>query len=242
MSYYYLKNFPEEAIAKQKIEEEAGIINIENTEMTGVKALIVNIGKLNSCDYQPKSPIHLVVVMGYSFGKQGFDLIKCFNLLFGRCISSFAFIGKAGGLVGNRKEILVATKFHDAGTKAITLVNPIGIDKVCLSHIGINVHVGPMFTVAGTILQNQKLLNYYKYIEGCVGLEMEGCYFAQAIQQGIEMDLLKVAIPTRFLYYVSDLPLDPNSNLAQEGDNVSWDEGIPTMNAITQHCLKLCFK
>jgi hypothetical protein len=34
--------------------------------------------------------------------------------------------------------------------------------------------------------------------------------------------------------------MDPNTNLAQEEGNVSWDEGVPTMNIITEQCLKLC--
>ena len=242
MAYYYLKNFPEEEKLKRQIEQDAGIVSIEDTEMTGVKVLIVNVGKLNSYDYQPRSPIHLIINIGYTFGKQGYDIIKCFNLLFGNCISSFAFIGKAGGLTGKRKDILISTKFHDMGTTGMTLVNPVGINEKYFMNLGIGVHIGSMLTVAGTILQNKKLLNYYKHIEGCVGLEMEGCYFAQAIQQGIEMLLLKETIPTRFIYYVSDLPLDPNSNLAQEEGNVNWDEGVPTMNAITEQCLRLCFE
>lgn len=239
-AFYYLKKFPEQEEVKKQLENDYGIVNIEETEMTGVKVLIVNVQKLQSKEIQSKSPMHLIINIGYTFGKQGFDIIKCFNLLFDNCIDSFSFIGKAGGLVGSRKDILVSTKFHDMGTKATTLVNPTGISPKFFEDLGLKVHKGPMLTVAGTILQNKKLLTYYKHIEGCVGLEMEGCYFAQAIQQGIEQSLLKETVPTRFLYYVSDLPMDPNTNLAQEEGNVSWDEGVPTMNIITEQCLKLC--
>ena len=239
-AYYYLKKFPEQEEVKRQLESDYGIVNIEETEMTGVKVLIVNVQKLQTKEIQSKSPMHLIINIGYTFGKQGFDIIKCFNLLFDNCIDSFSFIGKAGGLVGNRKDILVSTKFHDMGTKATTLVNPTGISMKFFEDLGLKVHKGPMLTVAGTILQNKNLLTYYKHIEGCVGLEMEGCYFAQAIQQGIEQSLLKETVPTRFLYYVSDLPMDPNTNLAKEEGNVSWDEGVPTMNIITEQCLKLC--
>ena len=219
--FYYLKKFPAEEELKRKLEEESGIISIEDTEMTGVKVMIVNVSKLNLETIKPKSPMHLIINIGYTFGKQGYDIIKCFNLLFENCIDSFSFIGKAGGLQGKRQDVLLSTKFHDMSTKGMTLVNPSGIDLSFFENLGISVHKGPMLTVAGTILQNKKLLTYYKHIEGCVGLEMEGCYFAQAIQQGIEMDLLKETIPTRFLYYVSDIPLDPSTNLAQEENNVS---------------------
>lgn len=240
MGYYYLKQFPEEAAEKKRLESEVGIITITDTEMTGVKVMIVNVNKSKAIGFHPKSPMHIIINIGYTFGKQGYDIIKCFNLLFENCIDSFSFIGKAGGLVGNRKDVLISTKFHDVTTKAMTLVNPSGLDLEYFAKLGIPVHKGPMLTVSGTILQNEKLLKYYRHIEGCVGLEMEGCYFAQGIQLGIEMGLLKETVPTRFLYYVSDIPLDPDSNLAQEEGNVNWDEGIPTMSAITEHCLNLC--
>ena len=240
MGHYYLENNPQEQQVKKRMEEEAGIITINNTEMTGVKVMIVNLNRLDLPNVRPKSQMHLIVNIGYTFGKQGYDIIKCFNMLFDNCIDSFSFIGKAGGLKGKRKDILVSTKFHDVNTKAMTLVNPTGINQQYFESLGIAVHKGPMLTVAGTILQNKKLLEYYSHIEGCVGLEMEGCYFAQAIQQGIEMGLLKETVPTRFLYYVSDIPLDPSTNLAQEGGNVNWGEGVPTMSAIAEQCLLLC--
>ena len=240
MGYYFLQKNPLEQQEKKNMEEAAGIITINNTEMTGVKVMILNLNRLNLPNLPPKSQMHLIINIGYTFGKQGYDIIKCFNLLFDNCIDSFSFIGKAGGLKGKRKDILISTKFHDVNTKAMTLVNPTGIKQKYFEDLGIGVHKGPMLTVAGTILQNKKLLEYYTHVEGCVGLEMEGCYFAQAIQQGIEMGLLKETVPTRFLYYVSDIPLDPTTNLAQEEGNVNWDEGVPTMSAITEQCLLLC--
>lgn len=239
-SFYYFKEFPEKSEEKRVSDEEAGIYNIDNTQMTGVKIMIINVYKLKYPGFIPKGKMHLIINIGYTFGKQGYDIIKCFSLLFSSCIGSFSFIGKAGGLVGNRKDILVGAKFHNIWSKGITLANPIDINTSYFTNLGLTVHQGPMLTVGGTILQNKNLLNYYKHIEGCIGLEMEGCYFAEAIKQSIEMSLLKEAIPARFLYYISDLPLNPDTNLAQEDGNVSWDEGIPTMNAITEYCLKLC--
>ena len=36
---------------------------------------------------------------------------------------------------------------------------------------------------------------------------------------------------------IDDLPLDPTQVLSQEGSNVSWDEGVCSMNAIQRHIL-----
>ena len=84
------------------------------------------------------------------------------------------------------------------------------------------VHLGPMLIVAGTVLQNSYLLKYYKYLMGCVGLEMEGFFFAKEVDDSIKNGLLSPDFITRCYYYVSDLPLDPSQNLSQEDDNVSW--------------------
>ena len=100
-----------------------------------------------------------------------------------------------------------------------------------------NIHMGPMLTVAGTILQNSELLNFYKQVMGCVGVEMEGYFFSREIENCIKHSLLGDFI-TRCFYYVSDLPLDPDQNLSKEEGNVSWDEGIGSMNAIQRFILK----
>ena len=241
-SFYYFKAFPSELQVKKQMDKESGIVSVENTEMTGVKVYIANLSRLSLPNLEAKCKNHLLINIGYAFGRQGYDIIKCFCLLLGSSIDSFAFIGKAGGLAGQRKEIMLSTKFYNMTTKEITTVNPKGLDIKTFENLGLVVHKGPMLTVPGTILQNHKVLKYYKHIESCVGLEMEGCFYAQGIKESIEMSLINPKIPTRFLYYISDLPLDPNSNLAQEGENVSWDEGVPTMNAITSYCLKLCSK
>ena len=94
------------------------------------------------------------------------------------------------------------------------------------------IHVGPMLTVAGTILQNYELLNFYKHVMGCVGLEMEGFYYAKEVENSIKHRLIFDKFITRMYYYVSDLPLDLTQTLTQEGLAVSWDEGVCSMNAI----------
>ena len=73
---------------------------------------------------------------------------------------------------------------------------------------------------------------------GCVGLEMEGYFFVKEIENSIKHNLLKNDFITRCFYYASDIPLDPSQNLAQEDGNVSWDEGVGSMNAIQRYILK----
>eukprot|EP00826_Nyctotherus_ovalis_P013531 TRINITY_DN13680_c0_g2_i8.p1 TRINITY_DN13680_c0_g2~~TRINITY_DN13680_c0_g2_i8.p1 ORF type:complete len:100 (+),score=40.71 TRINITY_DN13680_c0_g2_i8:176-475(+) len=89
-----------------------------------------------------------------------------------------------------------------------------------------------MLTVAGTVLQNSILLNLYKKLFHCVGLEMEGLHFAKEVKRYKELSLVRDDFVSRFAYYTSDLPLDPENNLSKEEGEVSFDEGIPSLNAI----------
>ena len=59
------------------------------------------------------------------------------------------------------------------------------------------------------------LVRYYKTLWRCVSLEMEGSYYARCAQKMANLGFLRRDIAHRYLYYVSDLPLDTNSNLSQ---------------------------
>ncbi|MFM7858196.1 MAG: DUF6909 family protein, partial [Flammeovirgaceae bacterium] len=112
--------------------------------------------------------------------------------------------------------------FYDKGHEMVN-VNPGNIILEELkSQTKSDIHLGPMLTVAGTILQNDDLLRFYKEVMGCVGLEMEGYFFAKEIDTAIGLGLLPRDFVTRCFYYISDLPLLPNQNLSMEEGNVSW--------------------
>ncbi len=151
---------------------------------------------------------------------------------------SINIIGKAGALQGERTDILIASKIFYDKTHDLSGINYGNIDLEDLEkQTKSKIHLGPMLTVAGTILQNYDLLNYYKHVMGCIGLEMEGYYFAREIENSIKHGLIREDFITRCFYYASDLPLDPNQNLSMEEGNVSWDEGIGSMNAIQRYIL-----
>ena len=50
--------------------------------------------------------------------------------------------------------------------------------------------VGLLLTVADTILQNYDILNFYKHAMGCVGLEMEGYYYAAEVESKIKHKMI----------------------------------------------------
>ena len=76
---------------------------------------------------------------------------------------------------------------------------------------------------------------------GCVGLEMEGYFFAEELEKAKKIGLLGDNFVSRYFYYISDLPLDSTQNLSKEEGNVSWDEGVCTMNAIQRFLFNQIF-
>jgi hypothetical protein len=244
-SFYYYKTFPEKAKEKEEMDKDHGIIMIEQTFSTGVQVLIVNTNKLDqkfidpSIKLQPASKNHIILHIGYTFGAQSSYIIKPLLMLFGSKARSLNIIGKAGGLAGRRTDILVADKIFYDKTNELANIYTGKLDVNDLKEqTKSGIHVGPMLTVAGTILQNNDLLYFYKNVMGCIGLEMEGYFFVREIEDSVKHGLLRQDFITRCFYYASDLPLDPTQNLAQEEGNVSWDEGVGSMNAIQRFILR----
>ena len=245
MSFYYFQKFPEEARARAEMDRASGIITIEETHNTGVKATVINVAKLSTVSTQfiPKSKMHLIICIGFTFGKQSYEMVKNINLLLGKSLESYTIVGKAGGLMGERNDILVATNFLDEVSKNIVGANPAGISQSLLQkETDSIVHMGQMLTVSGTILQNTKMLLYYKIIEGCIGLEMEGAYIALCIKHCIKSKIIRKDVITRFIYYVSDMPLNTEATLASEIENVNWKEGLKSINGIIRYTLGLMNK
>ncbi len=251
-SYYYYETFPDENKAKKKMEEEHGIRYITKTFSTGVAVILINPNKfdINNMDQsigfkKPISKNHLIIHIGYTFGAQSKEIIKPILLLFGSKAKSLNIMGKAGGLIGKRKDILISNKIFYDKTNDVTNVDIGNLDIQILDQMINNkttdktqIHIGPMLTVSGTILQNELLLLYYQLVMGCIGLEMEGYFYAKEIESAVKHMILQNKFYTRCFYYTSDLPLDPTQNLASEGEMVNWEEGVQTMNAIQRFILK----
>lgn len=245
MSYYFFQAHPEEKEKREKMDKDAGIIVQQETHNTGVRVIVVNIAKLSKYnkDFNPKSKFHILLYIGFTFGKQSYDIIKSINHLLGKALVSYTVVGKAGGLGGYRNDILVATRFFDEVSKNVIRANYSGISQSLLQkETDSLVRIGPMLTVSGTILQNTKMLLYYKHIEGCIGLEMEGACIALCIKHSIEAGIIREDVSTRFIYYVADLPLNPDTSMVSEEDNFNFDEGVKSINGINRYIIGLINK
>jgi hypothetical protein len=158
-------------------------------------------------------------------------------LLFGRNVRSINVLGKAGALAGSRGDVIAPTAFIEQANDAFQPLpgeSAGAVARLRAALPGRGVHEGPLLTVGGTLLQNRAMLQFYRRIWGCVGLEMEGIWYLRAVLDAEELGVLRPDARRRFLYYVSDLPLDAGSNLSER---LSPTEGIPPLYAITREML-----
>ncbi len=181
----------------------------------------------------------LLVNIDYAFGQQAEPIITNLLTLFGRNVRSVAVLGKAGGLCGHRGDVVLATSFVEQMTDTLVDAgNDIDVDALRARLPDRGIHVGRVLTVAGTVLQNRTMLHFYSRLWGCVGLEMEGTWYAKRLLEARRLGVLRPDCKLRFAYYVSDLPLSHSENLS---GSMTLHEGIPPLYAITREVLTRAF-
>ena len=190
-----------------------------------------------------------LINMDFAFGAQADYITHGLILAFGRAIRSFNVMGKAGALVGNRGDVQLPTSIifskSALGEDSTDENRSCGNEDLLASRLrelsgpSLEVHVGPVLTIPGTLLQNEKLLRFYRTVIGCVGLEMEGTYFARQLEEAIETGLLSAGVRRRFAYYTSDLPL--RTQQASLSKPLAPNEGIPPMYSIHRAILERIF-
>lgn len=247
MARDYLAANREAVTYRQRGEHEQGIFRLQETAFTGIQVELIDTARLmraGPIDAKvtppPPGKRALIVNIDFAFGQQAEEIIGSLITLFARNLRSVNVLGKAGALAGRRGDILVPTLFVEQTTEALhPLPAPAQMDRLRARAAGIDVHVGPMLTVTGTLLQNRMMLNFYRHIWRCIGLEMEGSYYHRKIFESQELGIVPPSLPLRYLYYVSDLPLDHTSTLS---GRMSPTEGIPPLYAITREILASIFE
>jgi CRP-like cAMP-binding protein len=229
---------------RQRGEHEQGIFRLSETAFTGIQVELIDTGRLmRAGGIDPGIPVPppgkraLIVNIDFAFGQQAEEIVGSLITLFGRNLASVNVLGKAGALTGKRGDVLVPTMFVEQTTEALHPLPPTPpqeLERLRERLRGIAMHVGPMLTVTGTLLQNRMMLNFYRHIWRCIGLEMEGSFYHRKIFESAELGVLRDDLALRYLYYVSDLPLDHTTNLS---GRMAPSEGIPPLYAITREIL-----
>jgi CRP-like cAMP-binding protein len=224
-------------------ELDCGVLRLSDTASTGIQVQLIDVESLvkESIDpgitYSPGGKTGLIINIDYAFGEQAEDIIRNLILLFGRNLASINVLGKAGSLVGRRGDILIPDAFIEQTSDRFYPLSREGqssFDGLKARLPGIEVHSGPILTVAGTLMQNRRMLHFYRHIWSCIGLEMEGIFYYRQILEATETGVLRTSVPARFLYYVSDLPLEHRDSLSVR---LHPSEGIPPLYAITREIL-----
>ncbi len=224
----FLKEHPEQA---PRVDDERawGILRIDDQATTGIAVQLIDPSVLGG----QSGPRKFLINIDYAFGEQAEEIIYNLITLFSRHIRSVNILGKAGGLVGHRGDILVPTAFVLQSDDSLHPL-PAPPPGSGAHFAGLDVHTGPLLTVPGTLLQNRSLLSFYRQIWKCVGLEMEGVYFSRKIRESIQLGVLDPGVVQRYFYYVSDLPLATGEQLSSR---LHPAQGIPPLYAVTREVL-----
>ncbi len=245
LSRDYRTSTPSEEARRAAIDEHEGVLELSQTAFTGIRVQLFDTTGLclrpidPALTPPPMQSRALLVNIDYAFGQQAEEIIANLIKLFGRNLDSVNVLGKAGGLTGRRGDILMPTAFvRQTDDRFQPLNQAIDLDRLrALSHDRA-IHQGPVLTVAGTLLQNRVMLNFYRHLWRCVGLEMEGSYYHRPLEEARELGFVRRDLLMRYLYYTSDLPLMADANLS---GSMLAIEGIPPLYAVTREILNGIF-
>lgn len=246
LARYYLAAHPDAEAERDATDKARGVVTLSETALTGIGVQLFDLASLGARTLDPRLPEApvgrpgIILNIDYAFGQQAEAIIGSIIALFGHRIRSINILGKAGGLEGRRGDVMVATSFveqEDDGLHVpVTAVNSERLSSRIPDRL---VLTGPILTVVGTVLQNQMMLNFYRRIWRCVGLEMEGSYYCRQILESQALGTLPEDVQLRFLYYISDLPLHAHETLS---GGMRAMEGIPPLYAITAEVLTAIFE
>ncbi|MEI6876345.1 MAG: hypothetical protein WCL50_14580, partial [Spirochaetota bacterium] len=239
--------FPDMRRAVAEVERAHGIMRLPERVTTGIQVQLIDAQgvcerdvdagvALTSC-----APRSFIVNIDYAFGEQAEEIMKSLLLLFGRNVRSINVIGKAGALEGSRGDILAPNAFIEQSTDAFQPLESESrpaVGRLSRALPGRRILEGPLLTVGGTLLQNRAMLQFYRRIWGCVGIEMEGIWYLRAVLEAEQLGVLRPGSRRRFLYYVSDLPLSSADRLSSR---LSPLEGVPPLYAATRELLSGIF-
>jgi len=242
----YLEENEDAAAERAEVDLQHGHVNLEGTAYTGIEVDLFDVRALDHEGVDPALEVPevehptLIVNVDYAFGQQAEEILSNLLYTFGAAVRSVNVLGKAGGLKGDRGDVLLPrSTLLQTNDELYPLPNA-DLARADLQALvpDREVHEGPVLTVAGTLLQDRPLLMFYKRIWKCVGLEMEGSFFARQLIAAVESGVVSPDVRSRFVYYVSDVPLKAGHSLSQGLQ--PW-EGVPPLYAVTRAILARIF-
>jgi hypothetical protein len=224
----WLKAQPERMADKVEFEESRGIRHLLDVHHVGIDVQLVDCSKLVPEEADPrlrlaaerlKAERPLLINFDYAFGDQAGIVLDTLFRQFGKQIESFTVMGKAGTVVGERGGVMLPTYLLRQGSDDVydfPAPNFLGRDDFEGLKVGPVYTGGPMLTVLGTVLQNDRMLMRYRDEWGILGLEMEGIPYVRSLHQSRKRGYLSDRFRIGVAYYASDAPLIPGESLSRE--------------------------
>ncbi|TVR67673.1 MAG: hypothetical protein EA427_12955 [Spirochaetaceae bacterium] len=239
----YFNSFPDAAEEARSRAAASGQLRLSETASTGIQVQLIDLSRLRGERYDDAiSPVcgtdascaDLIVNIDYAFGHQALYTIRNLLMLFGENVRSVNLLGKAGALVGQRGDILIPTAFIEQQNDQFHPLPATHGEEGRALEESYNVHRGPMLTVEGTLLQNRRMLSFYREIWNVIAMEMEGAHYFRQILESRQLGVISREVKARFLYYISDLPLAEHAGLTVP---MVPAEGVPPLYAVTRFIL-----
>ena len=149
-------------------------------------------------------------------------------------------MGKAGTVVGERGGILLPTYLLRQGSDDVydfPVPNFLTPEDFAGLPVGTVSTGGPMLTVLGTVLQNDRMLLRYRDEWGILGLEMEGIPYVRSLHQSRKRGFMSESFRMGVAYYASDAPLVPGESLSKELAFQGLDATYGISQVILSHLL-----
>lgn len=243
---HYFEQHPEKEKEREAFDKEHGFIQMKTTHFTGIQ---VNIIDLSSLDYDLIDPFladikltekrKIIVNIDYAYGaEQAAAVMHNMLLMFGKNISSISVIGKSGGVVGERGDLLLPQFSVVQCENALFPITTVDIFPEDFQELNWKkgIHTGTLLTVQGALMQSRETLQFYHHFWNAIGMEMEASHYLKAILRAQQHGVISKTVPLRFAYYTSDTPLlGKEKSLAYQ---LAAHEGIPCVYAITRVVLK----
>lgn len=224
----WLKAFPAKKLDKERWEADMGVLHLPDEHYTGVHSQVIHFGKLSSECADPRltdyiqgleSSDSVLLNFDYAFGEQAGILVEQLFKVFRDRIASFSIMGKAGTVVGGRGGVMLPSYLLREGSRDVydlPFGNALAAEDLSDLQLG-EIHCGgPMLTVAGTVMQNEKMLRDYREEWNILGLEMEGIPYIRALHQCLKRGWVSQSLDVQVGYYASDAPLEVGETLARE--------------------------
>jgi hypothetical protein len=244
----WLKAHPDRQADKLEFEESRGVRNLLDVHHVGIDVQLVDCSKLVPSEWDPrlrllaqrlKDERPLLINFDYAFGDQAGIVLDYLFRQFGRQIASFTVMGKAGTVVGGRGGVMLPTYLLRQGSDDVydfPVPNFLTQDDFDGLQLGAIHTDGPMLTVLGTVLQNDKMLRRYRDEWGILGLEMEGIPYVRSLHQNRKRGYLSDNFKMGVAYYASDAPLIPGESLSRdlafEGLDATYGISLAILNAL----------